>query len=483
MTELLDMDASTLAEKIRAGEITSAEAVEGYIRHIERVNPHIRAVVETRFDEARREAEERDRLLQEGKARGRLWGVPISMKEAFFVKGMHTTGGLPHRRGAVDAADAEIVRRLKEEGAIILGKTNTPALCYCQETENTLFGRTNNPWDLSRTAGGSSGGEGALIAVGGAAVGIGSDIGGSIRFPAHFNGVIGFKSGNRQVSLAGAFPDVKEPHQVSMFGIGALAKSVKDAEKIHAILAFQKPPSVDIDAYRLVVPPPHPDAPVGEETAELLEAIRSEFASGSLTVMPPFFEQAALMWQWIMSVDGGEELVRLCGEKGFSGILRQYLKGRFKMRVQLHPYLTWALLGTRLFRPSKKEWIQLRDQLRKGEEEVKKFLQNRVLVFPVYHCAAPEHGKVYGEIFSIRKTFLRYLPYVAYANTFGLPSLTIPVGTVRSGLPIGLQLITAVGQEDALFQWGRRVESAFRGYVRCKKYDAEVRDERGRNVS
>jgi len=145
MRELLDMDASALAEKIRSGEITSAEAVEGYIRHIERVNPHIRAMIEPRFDEARREAEERDRLLREGKAKGRLWGVPISMKEAFYVKGMHTTGGLPRRRGEVDREDAEIVRRLKQEGAVILGKTNTPALCYCQETENTLFGRTNNP--------------------------------------------------------------------------------------------------------------------------------------------------------------------------------------------------------------------------------------------------------------------------------------------------------------------------------------------------
>lgn len=480
MRELLDMDASALAEKIRSGEITSAEAVEGYIRHIERVNPHIRAMIEPRFDEARREAEERDRLLREGKAKGRLWGVPISMKEAFYVKGMHTTGGLPRRREAVDREDAEIVRRLKQEGAVILGKTNTPALCYCQETENTLFGRTNNPWDLSRTAGGSSGGEGALVAVGGAAVGIGSDIGGSIRFPAHFNGVIGFKSGNRRVSPAGAFPEVKEPHQVSMFGIGALAKSVRDAELINEILAIQKPSPVDADAFQLVVPPPHPDAPVGEETAEYLDAIRRKFAAGSRHAEhPPHFERATQMWQWIMSYDGGEELVRLCGERGFSGIFLEYLKARLTGRSELHPYLTWALLGTRLFRPSGKEWMRMSEELRGGEREVAAFLRNRVLVLPVYHCAAPEHGKVYAELFSIRKTFLRYLPYVAYANTFGLPSLTVPVGTDRSGMPIGLQLITAVGQEAALFQWGRRVEAAFRGYVRCTKYDAESGDEPG----
>ncbi|MBO1914857.1 amidase, partial [Microvirga sp. 3-52] len=100
-------------------------------------------------------------------------------------------------------SDAELVKKLKSEGAIILGKTNTPELCFCQETDNKLYGRTNNARDTSRTAGGSSGGEAVMISVGGAAAGLGSDIGGSIRFPCHFNGVIGFKSGNSQVSSVG----------------------------------------------------------------------------------------------------------------------------------------------------------------------------------------------------------------------------------------------------------------------------------------
>ena len=127
------------------------------------------------------------------------------MKESFHVEGMRTTGGLLNRKESIQDADAEVVRKLRNEGAIILGKTNTPALCFCQETDNKLYGRTNNPWDLTRTAGGSSGGEGVLIAIGGAAVGLGSDIGGSIRLPSHFNGVVGFKSGNSQVSSVGVF--------------------------------------------------------------------------------------------------------------------------------------------------------------------------------------------------------------------------------------------------------------------------------------
>src|SRR5699024_8066190 len=126
---------------------------------------------------------------------------------------------------------------LKKAGAIILGKTNTPSLCFCQETENKLYGRTNNPWDVTRTAGGSSGGEGALIAAGGAAAGIGSDIGGSIRFPSHFNGVVGFKPGKYQVSPNGHFPSENTPLQERMLGIGPMGKSVRDIALLYDVIA------------------------------------------------------------------------------------------------------------------------------------------------------------------------------------------------------------------------------------------------------
>src|SRR5699024_11086350 len=125
---------------------------------------------------------------------------PISIKESFNVSGMKTTGGIIHRQDIIKSRDAITVQKLKDAGAIVLCKTNTPALCFCQETDNKLYGRTNNPWNIKHTAGGSSGGEAALLSVGGAAVGLGSDIGGSIRFPSHFNGVVGFKSGKNEVS-------------------------------------------------------------------------------------------------------------------------------------------------------------------------------------------------------------------------------------------------------------------------------------------
>src|SRR5699024_10412991 len=144
-------------------------------------------MVETRINTAVKEAKEKDYRRGESVASGKLYGVPISVKESYAVKDMKTTSGILSRKDVISSEDAEIIKKLKDEGAIILGKTNTPEMCFCQETENKLYGRTNNPWDLNRTAGGSSGGEGSLLASGGSAVGIGADIGGSIRFPSHFN--------------------------------------------------------------------------------------------------------------------------------------------------------------------------------------------------------------------------------------------------------------------------------------------------------
>src|SRR5699024_3954985 len=153
-----------------------------------------------------------------------LYGVPISIKESFHVKGMKTTGGITHRKDIMMSYDAEAVKRLKDAGAIILCKTNTPSLCFCHETDNKLYGRTNNAWSIDHTAGGSSGGEAALIGVGGAPCGLSSDIGGSIRIPSHFNGVVGFKPGKFQVSTSGHFPPDTHPLKERMSSIGPIGK-------------------------------------------------------------------------------------------------------------------------------------------------------------------------------------------------------------------------------------------------------------------
>lgn len=473
MKAILDWDATTLAEKIRNGEVTVTEATEKYIRQIKTVNPQLNALVENRFAEALVEAKQCDELLQEGKAQGRLFGVPISMKEALDVAGMHSTGGLKHRKNVVAGEDAVAVARLRQEGAIILGKTNTPALCFCQETDNKLFGRTNNPWDLELTCGGSTGGEGALIAVGGAAVGFGADIGGSIRFPAHFNGIVGFKSGNGQVSAQGHFPAIDQPLQVRMLGLGAMAKSVADAELINDIVADNPPPEVRPDEFTLTVYAKDDRIPLGEETEACLKNIARYFSRDYHVdnTPPPFLHQVSLMWQLIMSHDeNGQFLAGAFGDHPFHPVW-EYVKEVVTRSSEYHRYLTWAFIGAGLFKPSQKQLTQLKADLAKADEAAKSYFAKRVLVLPVYHTAALPHGGLYREIFSIKKTFLRYMPYIALANVLGLPSLIVPVGEDSRGLPIGVQLVSAVGNERALFHYGRQLEEHFRGYVRCTKYD------------
>lgn len=477
---ILDMDATTLGAKIKTGALSSADATNAYIEHLEHANRKLNCLVEDRFGIAREEARQADARRAQGAAGGRLFGVPISIKEAFDVAGMKTTGGLLHRRNHRATQDAPVVAKLKREGAIILGKTNTPTLCFCQETENKLYGRSNNPWDTSRTTGGSSGGEAALIAVGGAAVGLGSDIGGSIRFPAHFNGVVGFRSGNRQVSQQGHFPLVEEPWQERMLGIGALAKSVADAELLNAIIAEQAPQAVDADAFELVIPPAHPRFPLDPSSARCLVAVREFFGAQGPVAQdaPPFFEKMALWWQLIMSVDGGAGIARLAFDglhPNTTKVWRAYLKELARHDTPYHRYLTWALIGASLFRPSRRKWAGLIGELRQADDAVATYLDKRVLVLPVYHSAALRHGGVYGEIFSVRRTFLRVMPYVAMVNVLGLPALTVPVGRDENGMPIAVQLVASVGNEQALFHVGRQLEKRFGGYVRCSAHDRPER--------
>lgn len=466
--EILNLDATRLAELIKQGEITSLHATETYIAHLKKINKKLNCLVEERFSQAIEEAKQADKQLQTNGKIGRLHGVPISMKESFDVTGMATTGGLNHLANNVKETDAPIVANLKKEGAIILGKTNTPTLSFCQETDNKLYGRTNNPWDLTRTSGGSSGGEGALIAAGGAAVGIASDIGGSIRFPAHFNGVVGFKSGNMQVSDDGALPAIEIPLQRRMLGIGALSKSVQDARLINEIIAHNIPKTNQLDNFKIVIETRKLPYPLNHETHSLLLQLKNSF-SNKFEVENhslPLFSETALIWQLIMAIDGAKPFA----EVGFGSEpvkpYAEYIKEVFFKSSSLHRYFTWAIIGAQLFKPNETKLHSLQKTIDHGDQSITKFLENRLVILPVYHSSAPHHGDLYSEIFSIRKTYLKYMPFAAYANVWGLPSLTVPVGEDDNGLPIGIQIISKVGNEDAIFKLGELIEQNFRGYIR-----------------
>lgn len=466
---ILDADATQISEWIRTKEFSVVEITETYIEHIKEKQPVINFMTEDRFEEALREAKDADHKMANREAKGRLFGVPISMKESFDVEGMRTTGGLIRRKNKIINKDAVVVSKLKAEGAIILSKSNTPELCFCQETDNKLYGRTNNPWNVKRTAGGSSGGEGAAIAAGCAAAGLGSDIGGSIRFPSHFNGVIGFKSGNGQVSQTGSYPFVENDWQQRMLGIGPIAKSVRDAKLIYEIISGRELLKKHLTNYTINVFRTT-EYPISNKTTLLLNAIYVNLKRKFHTEreLVPLLSESALLWQEIMSIDGGNSTKQDAFGREEGNPYGEYVKELIKGTSKIHRYLSWAMIGASLFKPSAKRVEEMRRALREGDELLDTYLDNRLLILPVYHSAAPLHGKVYKEIFSIRKTYQDYMPFTAYANTWGLPALTVPIGKDHDGMPIGLQIIGKIGQEDAVFSLGEYIEKEFGGYSRAK---------------
>src|SRR5579872_1960564 len=216
-----------MAEHIRHKNLSPVELVDAHLARIEKLNPKLNAFIQIDAEGARQQARTAEIAVMRGEALGPLHGLPISIKSSLAVRGLRHEAGTKLRTGVVAEKDAILVERLRAAGGIILGTTNTPELLMAWETDNLLYGRTNNPWDLSRTAGGSSGGEAAAIASGCSAGGVGSDGGGSIRVPAHFSGICGLKPTPGRIPSTGHFPTSVGPF--ALLGvIGPMARTIGD---------------------------------------------------------------------------------------------------------------------------------------------------------------------------------------------------------------------------------------------------------------
>lgn len=243
------LSAVVLAERIRAGLLSPAEVVEAYIARIQAVNPSLNAVVTPTFDEVRRAAQLAADAITRGAALGPLHGVSFTAKDSLDVAGVRSTTGLIACADHYPNSDAAVVARLRAAGAILLGKTNTPDNCWNQETVNLIFGRTNNPWNLARSVGGSTGGEAAIIAAGGSSLGIGTDIAGSIRLPAHFTGIVGLRPTSATLPEAGNWP-LAHGQLADLEAIGPMARRVEDVALAFDVLRGAMPQPLDLDALR-----------------------------------------------------------------------------------------------------------------------------------------------------------------------------------------------------------------------------------------
>ncbi len=242
--KLVELTATELAGMIASGEISSREAVDAHIRRIEAVNPALNAVVVPLFEQARERAAAADAARAAGKSWGRLHGVPITVKESWDLVGTPTTLGLPSRVIHRPEKNAPLVQRLLDAGAVILGKTNLPQMAMANECENPLYGRTVNPFDPERAPGGSSGGEGAIIGANGSPLGLGSDIGGSVRLPANACGISSLKPTSTRLTMLGhaeVFPGM----EAIICQPGPLARSVADLELAMEIFCAPGPDQTD----------------------------------------------------------------------------------------------------------------------------------------------------------------------------------------------------------------------------------------------
>jgi len=380
---------------------------------------------------------------------GPLHGIPVSIKSSFEVSGMRCESGTRLRAGFVPAQDAPLVARLRAAGAIVLGVTNTPELLMAWETDNLLCGRTNNPWDLERTAGGSSGGEAAAIAAGMSAGGVGSDGGGSIRVPAHFSGICGLKPTPGRIPATGHFPVSAGPF--ALIGVvGPMARTVADLKVLFEVM--QGPDVGDTCAAPVPMRWPGKDetrklrigcfeddgrTPVTVETRAAVRIAAEGLRSAGFQVerfRPEGLEQARLIWWKFFVVAGGMALRPMFKgrEADLSPILKQFLE-----LSASEPALTADTLL--------EAWIQ-RDLLR--AQFFAQMQQYPILLCPAAAIPAFRHGERRWQVEDRTVHYLDAWSYTEFFSLLGNPAAVVPVGRSPEGLPIGVQIVGRPWEEE-----------------------------------
>jgi Asp-tRNA(Asn)/Glu-tRNA(Gln) amidotransferase A subunit family amidase len=459
MGELTFLSAVSMAEKIRRGELSPVELVEAHLARIDEVNPSLNAFVHVDVERARREARLAERGVRNGEKLGPLHGVPFSIKSSIAVAGLPWEAGTKLRAGIGAERDAPLVARLRHAGAIILGVTNAPELLMAWETDNLLYGRTNNPWDLSRTPGGSSGGEAAAIASGMSAGGVGSDGGGSIRVPAHFSGICGLKPTPGRIPATGHFPESVGPF--ALLGVvGPLARNVGDLKLLFEVLQgpddgdpsaapvpLRWPEKDELSRVRVVYFEDDGRTPVTAETRAAVRTAAEALRRAGFqveTFRPKGLELARELWWKLFGTAGGMMLGSVT--KGREDELSPILK-EFSRVVTGEPAHTGqSLLDT---------WIE-RDVLR-----MQVFAQMRnypVLLCPVASIPAFRHGERSWQVEGKTVKYLDAWSYTEWFNLLGMPAVSVPVGKSPEGLPIGVQIAACPWQEELVISVAAALE-------------------------
>lgn len=450
--ELRALSLEALAAGLRRGELSSEAVTRAYLDRIDAVNPSLNAVVELRREAVLAEAREADGVPLE--KRGPLHGVPVTIKDSLDTAGIVTTGGTKGRTAFVPREDATVVKRLRAAGVVIMGKTNTPDLTLGFETNNLVYGRTNNPFDVERTSGGSSGGAAAILAAGASPLDIGSDTGGSIRLPAHFCGVAGLKPTVGRVPRTGHIIDYAGVSQF-LTHIGPLARSVEDLSLVLRLIAgpdgvdphvmpvpLRDPRAVTLAGLRVAFYTRLPPLDPTPDTARVVEnaVARLEAAGCKARALGPIPDPERLYERYmaVLYGDGGAAVARLLERWGS---VESPLHERLRHMAALPSADMTALY----------EWLD-----RWRSRMLALIADHDAIVCPVNVGPAPRHGAFDRATAAYTQVF----------NLTGWPSTVIRAGTSGEGLPIGVQVVAHPWREDVSLALAGHLEQALGPFPR-----------------
>ena len=475
MDELHFKSAVELAGLIRRKKIGCLELLDHFLKRVEAYNPRLNAIIWMDRDKARKRAKAADAALRNGKRFGPLHGVPMTIKESYNVAGSPTTWGLPELKHNVTETTAVSAQRMIDAGVTLFGKSNVPLMLADWQSFNAVYGTTNNPWDLSRAPGGSSGGSAAALAAGLTGIEAGSDIGSSIRNPAHYCGVFGHKPTYDLVTYAGhAMPGVVASPDISV--VGPLARSAADLEVALDIMAGPDPADggatraalpkcekTSLKQFRIAVKLSDPNSEVDHDYADKLQGFVDALAKAGARVRDaePAIDTPRLH----------DVYVRLLRAATSSRTTDAEIAAWKKAIADgaKEPYLQQMVAGVTM---GHREWLKLNNERHRMRLAFNAFFEDYdVLICPVAASAAQPHdqeGERWRRTITInnkRVPTTDQLFWAGYSGLVYLPSTIGPIGLTGSGLPVGYQAIAAQGKDRTSLAFARLVERELGGFV------------------
>ena len=461
-SEVLRASAGELAEAIAAGRLTSREVVDAHIAQLQRAQPRTNAVVADRYEQAREEAGRADARVRAGESLPPLHGVPCTVKECFALEGMPQASGLVARRDFRAQENAPAVQRLLDAGAIPLGVTNTSELCmWWGDSNNRLYGRSSSAYSRHRTSGGSSGGEGAAVGSGGSPFGVGSDIGGSIRIPAFFNGVFGHKPTPGLVPNDGQYP-CATGGAARMLATGPLARRAEDLMPLVRIMSgrddLPDPASVDLQGLPVLGVESAGFIPVRADVRHALRRASEHLASAGAAVEERRFGKLARSFEMLVAgLSTDEAMFREILGDGSARRARElwpeYLRGRSQHTLP-SMVIHSVEKGRRLTAGRTRKLVKLGEHL---AEEFVEAIGDGVLLYPTHPTVVPLHNRSLARPWGCA--------YAGAFNVMGFPVTQVPLGLTRRGLPTGLQVATRPGNDHVSIAVALELQRRFGGWI------------------